>query len=114
MIVRAVDIDDPDIVFTAEELCQLTHLEMDYIQELITCGIIQPRSVENSRHLNLKESQKRFTQMALVSIHKARRLQRDLGINLEGVALAIELMEQNRRLKVRTEFLENIVDRLYQ
>lgn len=35
-----------------------------------------------------------FTTLSIVRVAKARRLERDLGLNLPGVALALDLLDQ--------------------
>lgn len=118
---RTLVVDDPGVVYTVSELCRQTNLEMDYVKELISCGIIEPgfASHQNAPHQNgtnnIKSTKpKRFSQSALIRIHRARRLQRDLDLNLEGVALVMDLMDRNRELKARAEFLERLINRLHQ
>ena len=46
-------------------------------------------------------AQWRFTQMSLVTLRRAGRLERDLRLNAAGVALALELMDEIEHLKRR-------------
>ena len=41
---------------------------------------------------------------------RAHRLQRDLGLNLAGVALALELLDEIEALRSRISALEDFVD----
>jgi hypothetical protein len=44
---------------------------------------------------------------------KARRLQQDLELDLQGVALILELLDQNRHLQRRLQHVEQLVRRLH-
>ena len=54
-------------------------------------GFIEPIGVERSHWC--------FSGISVRRVQKAKRLQRDLGINLAGAALAIELIEEIEQLR---------------
>jgi chaperone modulatory protein CbpM len=58
---------------------------------LVEEGIIEP----DGKELHLW----RFSGVSLVRARSALRLQRDLGVNLAGIALALNLMEELERLR---------------
>lgn len=94
------------LVYTMKELCQACRVDQDYVIELVAHGIIEPRDGgQRAWH---------FTTAEVSRTRRAHRLHQDLELNLEGVALALELMDQNRRLKERVRFLEQLMERLQQ
>jgi chaperone modulatory protein CbpM len=73
-------------VLSVDELSRLCAVDRTYIVELVEEGVLSVTTVE--------AEQWRFTGTALRRARTALRLQRDLEINLPGVALALELMEE--------------------
>jgi chaperone modulatory protein CbpM len=82
---------------TAEiTLAELTHtcrVHAEWVMELVEEGVLEP--------LEPGGPQWRFSATSIVRIEKARRLQRDLGVNLPGVALALELLDRIESLEAR-------------
>ena len=73
-------------VLSIDELSRLCAVEPAYIVELVEEGVLSVTAIE--------AEQWRFAGTALRRARTALRLQRDLEINLPGVALALELMEE--------------------
>jgi chaperone modulatory protein CbpM len=73
-------------VLSVDELSRLCAVDRAYIVELVEEGVLSVTAVE--------AEQWRFAGTALRRARMALRLQRDLEINLPGVALALELMEE--------------------
>jgi chaperone modulatory protein CbpM len=67
-----------------------------WVMELVQVGILEPLP----RPAAAPQAW-RFPAQALFTARTVRRLQRDLGVNLEGAALALELMEQLQALQAR-------------
>lgn len=88
---------DEDSRFTLDELTRACSVRTEYIIELIEQGIVEP--LEEQREQQCWT----FTGRSLVRARKARRLQRDLGINLAGAALVLELMEEIDQLRERLQ-----------
>lgn len=86
--------------FTLEELCTSCSVQREYIIELVDEGIVEP--LEQQRG----QQHWRFTGNNLLRVRKARRLQQDLGINLAGAALVLELMEEIETLRGRIARLD--------
>lgn len=86
---------DDEIEWSLDELSGLCAVESHCILELVEQGAIQSRSVHEPR----------FGHETLHRVRVAVRLQRDLGINAAGTALALELLE-------RIESLEQELSRL--
>lgn len=77
-----------DIVdaLTLQDLCRFCQAEESWVIELVGHGVLEPigTSVEHWR----------FRGVSIVRAKKARRLNRDLGINTAGVAMVLELLEE--------------------
>ena len=85
----------------ASEICQLCRLELNSVLELAALGVM------SSRGRTPGEWQVPAT--ALPRLRVVGRLMRDLGINVSGAALAVELLEAQRELEVRLRHLERLV-----
>lgn len=84
---------DDDVSLTLKEICQACSVEATYIVALVEEGVLEPR-----RHGELAD-QWRFPGTSLRRARMALRLQRDLEVNLAGVALTLELLEEIESLR---------------
>ena len=84
---------------TLDELCQACSMQADWIVMLVEEGVLEPSGANQPSW--------RFTGAQLRSALTIARLQRDLGVNLPGAALALELLDEietlRRRLAAREE-----------
>ena len=78
---------------TLRQLCDDCDVHAEYIIELVDEGFIEPSGIEKSHWC--------FNGINIRRVQKAKRLQNDLGINLAGIALALELMEEIEQLRSR-------------
>ena len=78
---------------TLRQLCDACVVPAEYIIELVAEGFIEPTGLERSHWC--------FNGVTIKRVQKAKRLQQDLGINLAGVALAIELIDEIEDLRAR-------------
>lgn len=78
---------------TLAELCRACAVRTELIVELVDEGVISPHGGEPHRW--------RFTGIHLRRASIALRLQRDLGVNLAGAALALQLMDEVETLRAR-------------
>jgi chaperone modulatory protein CbpM len=76
---------------TLEELCLCCKADADWVISIVDYGIIEPMGAERS--------QWRFTSMSVVRAVKAKRLERDLKINIPGIAVVLDLLEEIERLR---------------
>jgi chaperone modulatory protein CbpM len=83
------------------EICRLCRIEMSVVVELTELGIVSPRGYQPQEW--------QFPATALTRLRTASRLMRDLGINVSGAALAVELLEVQRDLERRIRKLERLV-----
>jgi len=100
MVKQTTDILSGHIVenetrLTLRQLCDSCAVRAEYIIELVDEGFIEPSGVEKSHWC--------FSGVSIKRVQKAKRLQRDLGINLAGVALAIDLIDEIEYLRARLE-----------
>ena len=86
-----------------EELCHVTELSSNIIIEIVEHGIVEPEG-------NSPENWVFNAQMVVVT-KKACRLHRDLGIDWQGIALAIVLLEEMEQLKSENQKLNSLLDR---
>lgn len=82
---------DEQVYVSVEEICEACSCHREWIAELVEYGILEP--------LDSQRDEWRFTGISIARAHTARRLQRDLGVNLAGVALALELLEEIEALR---------------
>jgi len=78
---------------TLAELTRSCQVHSEWVMELVEEGVIEP--------LQAGGPQWRFAATSIVRVQKARRLQRDLGVNLTGIALALQLLERIDALEAR-------------
>jgi chaperone modulatory protein CbpM len=77
--------------FTLHEVCSLCGVRSELILELVGEGIVEP---QGRGALDW-----RFNGLLVKRVQTAVRLQRDLDINLPGVALALELLDRIDQLE---------------
>jgi chaperone modulatory protein CbpM len=102
----AVEIQEVRLVgdadwIAAAELCRLCRLDLTAVIELAELGVVSPRGYA--------PEQWQFPAAALPRLAMAGRLMRDLGINVSGAALAVELLEAQRDLERQVRRLERLV-----
>ncbi|MGZ5027675.1 MAG: chaperone modulator CbpM [Methylobacter sp.] len=85
-----------DDSLTLEQLCEACGVHAEWVISLVEESIIEPQGGEI--HVW------RFSGSSLVRVRSALRLQHDLGINLAGIALALDLMDEleNMRAQLKT------------
>jgi chaperone modulatory protein CbpM len=78
---------------TLADLTRSCGVHAEWVMELIEEGVLEP--------LQPGGPQWRFKATSVVRVQKAHRLQRDLGVNLPGIALALQLLERIDALEAR-------------
>lgn len=74
--------------FTLREVCERGECHAEFVIKLVDYGIVSPlRETREAR-------QWQFDIAALSRLRKATRLQRDLKINLPGLAMSLELLDE--------------------
>lgn len=82
---------------TLADLCRACAVRTEFVVELVEEGVLAPAGREPEFW--------RFTHTHLRRARRASRLQRDLGLNLAGAALALELLEEIDALRARLQVL---------
>jgi chaperone modulatory protein CbpM len=95
-ILTGIIIEDQERL-SLRQLCEACAVHAEFIAELVDEGVIEPVGIDRSHWV--------FSGVTLQRIRTAKHLQRDLGINLAGVALALELMDEMQQLRTRLEIL---------
>jgi chaperone modulatory protein CbpM len=85
----------------ATQICQLCRIELTTVVELADLGVVSPRGYA--------PEQWQFPASELSRLRTASRLMRDLGLNVSGAALAVELLEAQHQLERRLRRLERLV-----
>lgn len=92
------EIFEEEVELSLADLCQACQLPAEYILELVEHGVIEPIGREPARW--------RFQAVSVRRVRCVQRLERDLGVNVAGAALAIDLLEELDRLRARLRRLE--------
>jgi chaperone modulatory protein CbpM len=89
----AICILEEQTQLTLADLCRACAVHAERIIELVDFGVLEPQGREPARWI--------FVGASLHRARKALRLQRDLGIDLAGAALALELLDEIDTLRTR-------------
>jgi chaperone modulatory protein CbpM len=101
---------DPELLderlrFTLRDMCRICGVHAEFLMDLVEEGVIAPelqRPSRSRRHpANAPPAQWHFDGFAVVRVQRAVRLQEDLGVNLPGVALALQLLDELETLRRR-------------
>jgi chaperone modulatory protein CbpM len=82
------------------EICRVCLLEREQLLELAELGVIMPRGAAPEQWQLPAED--------LPRLRVAGRLMRDLGVNVSGAALAVELLDVQHDLERRVRILSQI------
>ena len=74
------------------EVCRMCSVDMDVVVEFVEMGVIASRGAQPPQWLLPPDAVNR--------LRVASRLMRDLGVNVSGAALAIELLESRNELLI--------------
>jgi chaperone modulatory protein CbpM len=95
-ILTGIIIEDEERL-SLRELCDACAVHAEFITDLVNEGVIEPSGIDHSHWV--------FSGVSLHRIRAAKRLQHDLGINLAGVALALELLDEMQQLRAQLHSL---------
>ncbi len=83
--------------FTFIEVCEKYHIPQQLLEEMIVQGLFTCQTTDQEElSLNQKE---------LNRIESAFRLHRDLGVNLPGVAVVLDLLDEMEQMRNELEVL---------
>lgn len=86
------------------EFCEAADLTDVYVIEIVEHGILEPQGGPPRDW--------RFTDYELTLAKRAAKLRRDLELEWEGVALALDLLEEVRELRAENRMLRQRLGRL--
>lgn len=84
---------EEDVELSLAEICQACRVPAEQIVELVSEGVIEP--------IGQGHRQWRFRAISVRRVRCALRLQHDLGVNIAGAALALDLLEELAQLRAR-------------
>lgn len=82
------------------DLCRVCELSAERVFQLVEEGLIEPRG--------RNPKQWRFHGRSIRRVRCVLRLERDLGVNLAGAALALDLLEELQRLRTRLNRFQDL------
>ena len=88
---------DEGVELTLAELCRACSVHAETVLAMVEEGLLEPRGPAPAEW--------RFPGPAVRRVQVALRLQRDLGLNLPGAALALDLLEELEILRRRLQAL---------
>lgn len=84
---------DESLELDFAEFCEVCQASEEFVIELVSEGVIEPRGKARAHW--------RFTGRSLHRAQVARRLRDDLQVNLPGIALVLDLLEEIEALQRR-------------
>lgn len=84
------------------ELCIACALSAEQVMALMEEGVIEPQQIGSQQ----TGEPLRFSGVCVRKVRRVVRLERDLGVNHAGAALALELLEEIEQLRARVRRLE--------
>lgn len=88
-----IDVLDEHLRLTLTEVCRICGTQEETVVEMVREGVVEP--------VGPRAKQWVFTGESVIRIRTTLRLQADLGVNLAGAALALELLDEIARLERR-------------
>ncbi len=92
------EILDEDTEVSLMELCELCALHAEAVQAMVDEGILEPSSGARGHG--------RFPRRSMKRVRVTLSLQHDLGVNLAGAALALDLLDEIEALRARLRLFE--------
>lgn len=86
---------DPDELLTLQELCHALQAPEDIIIELVEYQLIEPKGAH--------QQEWHFDSISFKRAKTAVSFHRDLEVNMPGVALALDLLDQIEELRLQLE-----------
>lgn len=95
MIIADYSKEEP---ITLEELCEACQISKDFLYHLIEYQIIRPHGQSQDEWI--------FDVAQLRRVQTALRLQRDLEVNLAGIAVVLDLLEEVNEMREQMKVIE--------
>ncbi|QIK41501.1 chaperone modulator CbpM [Pontivivens nitratireducens] len=85
---------------TLEDLCRFCQADEAWVIELVDEGVLEPMGATVRRW--------RFEGVSIARAKRARRLNRDLGINTAGIAMVLDLLDEREAMIRRLSRYEGV------
>lgn len=86
---------DDQVFYSLKDVCHVCECQAEWIVALVEQGVLHPSGGGRQTW--------QFPGSSLHMAMKARRLQQDLDLNLSGVALVLDLLEEIESLRARLD-----------
>lgn len=97
-VVQTIEAQHGTALLTLSELCQRCGVHAELIVEMVEYGVVEPvRRESGQRWL--------FADDALLRLQRAQRLRRDLQLDLPGLALSLDLLDEIALLQRQVDSL---------
>ncbi len=93
---------DEQLRLDLRDMCRICGVHAEFLMELVEEGIITPQLPRRRARASAPLRAWQFDGIAVVRVQRAVRLQQDLGVNLPGIALALELLDELEHLRQRS------------
>lgn len=91
--IQTVEVAEPQMTLTLTEICERGECHAEFVIKLVSYGVIAPvEDIPEQRYWQ-------FDLAALARLRKAQRLQRDLKMNLPGLAMSLELLDEVQQMR---------------
>ena len=90
---------DEQVELSLSELCSACSISVEWVVALVDVGVLDPINYQQT--LQQHQTRWKFSADSLNRARIALRLEQDLGVNKEGVALALDLMDEIEMLKAK-------------
>ena len=97
------DFEHGPLAYTLEEVAALCRISAENVVELVEFGVLTPVGTA---------AEWRFPAQSILRTRRAARLQHDLELNLPGLALALDLLDDIESLQSQVEVLRAQLARL--
>ena len=85
---------DTQALFSLEQLCRTCAVQTEFVMAMLDEGVVQPVKGQTPDSW-------RFGEIQVHHVTVAWRLQRDLGVNPAGAALALQLLDEMETLRAQ-------------
>ena len=105
-VIYTADVQGDESLFSLSEICERCGVHADIVVEMVEYGIVTPAADQ------APAERWQFSTDALLRMRRAQRLLSDLELNLPGLALILELLDQVDTLQHEVDSLQHQLRRL--
>jgi chaperone modulatory protein CbpM len=106
LIIDASDSQTTSTLYSLSEVCTRCGVHAELIVEMVEYGVVKPADTDaNKRWL--------FASEALARLDRAQRLRQDLELNLPGLALSMDLLDEIDTLRRQIASLQHQLQQLH-